>query len=163
MVATFSFGEAYGSPGIVINGSITNINFGSLGSPELDPDANRIARGQNSFEKYIFGSWGGTFTQVDVIQFAMTAGSFGTGEVIKWGSNTETFAFPVTTTSTIATASLPTTLPGSANVSIGGNLAGSLIASPGSSDYMVMQYITESTAALGSTNQKTFTIMWDES
>lgn len=162
MAATFSIGEAYGT-GPSINGSITNTNFGSLGSPELNTTANPIERGTNSFEKYLFGSWGGTFTSIDNIQFAMTSGSLGTGEVIKWeGSSVTAFTTPTQTTSTVATGSIPTSLPGSANVSIAGNLAGTISASPGSSDYIVLQYQVSSSAILGATNQKVFTIQWDE-
>lgn len=163
MAATFSFGEAYGSPGIVINGSITNVNMGSLGSPNLTAASYPITRGENSYEKYIFGSWGGTFTKIDNLQFYASAGSYGTGEVIKWqGSSVTTFTPPVTTTSVVATGSLPFADPGTANVSIANTLAGSIYASPGSSDYIVLQYQTTSSAAVGPTNTKTLTLQWDE-
>lgn len=159
MVATFSFLEAYGTS-ILINGSITNANLGNLGSPNLVAATYPITRGNNSYEKFIAGSWGGTFTKISNLQFAMTSGSYGTGEVIKWTGSVQSWYSPVTTTSGSAVGSVPTSLAN--NVTIRGSLTGSLIASPGSSDYIILQYQTTSSAQTGPANQKTFTLQYDE-
>jgi len=168
MVATFQFGETYSTAPGIVDGSIANINMGDLGSPELDPATNPIVIGSNSFEKYMFGSWSGTFTKINNLRFWLSAGSFGTGESIDFIGSVQAsqFATPVTATSTVATAAMPTSLPGSNNVafhdSLGSfDLSGSITAD-GSSTYMVMQYQTTASSATGPTNQKTFSLRYDE-
>lgn len=163
MTATMTFAERYGTDPGLFNGSISNLNFGNLGSPELDQLAYPIARGNNSYEKWVMGSFSGTFTQINNIKFWMSAGSYGTGEVIKFDGSQTTYATPVTTTSAVALGSVPTALPGANNVSIKGLLtaAGSLTAT-GSTDLIVLQYQTTASVATGPTNQKTFTLRWEE-
>lgn len=160
MVATFEFHEANGAaPGTL--GSVGNLNMGNIDSKELTPASNPITAGNNSYEKYVVGSWAGTFTQIDNVQFWMSAGSFGTGESIDWSGSVTAYADPVATTSTVATTAIPTSDPGTANVTIGSSLSGTLSAA-GRSDYIVLQYQTTVSADPGPTNQKTFTIQWDE-
>lgn len=158
-----TFAERYStSPGL-FNGSITNVNMGTSGSPNLVAASFPITRASNSYEKWIMGSFSGTFTQINNIKFYMSAGSYGTGEVIKYDGSQTTYVTPTTTTSVIGLGSLPTALPGANNVSIKGLLtaAGSLTAT-GSTDLIVMQYQTTASAATGLTNTKTLTLQWDE-
>lgn len=160
MVSTFEFHEANGAaPGSL--GSVGNLNMGNTDSKELTPADNPITAGQNSFEKWFAGSWSGTFTKIDNVQFWLSAGSFGTGESIDWSGEETLYVQPTDSTSTVATTSVPTSDPGTANVSVGSSLSGSLEAE-GRSDYVVMQYQTTASANPGPTNQKTFTIQWDE-
>lgn len=175
MVATFWFAEANGSPttGSLLwngaTGSVANINMGSIDSAELTAATYPIIAGENSYEKWFAGSWSGTFTQIDNLQFWMSAGSYGTGEVIKWtGSGVDKNmdvdqTGPTTTTSTFAVGSVPSADPGTANVGLGSppNLSGTLTAT-GSSNFIVLQYQTTASASPGPTNQKTFTLQWDE-
>lgn len=168
MVSTFQFGEVYSTiPGLV-QGSVSNINFGTLGSPEIHPQSYPVPISQNSFEKYIFGSWGGTFTRIYGLKFWMNSGSYGTGEVIKFmGSVTPSqYATPVRTISTVATGSVPTSYPSNYNVAFitstgTADLNGSLTG-PGSSCFVVLQYQTTSLASPGTTNQKTFILEYIE-
>lgn len=159
MVATFSVAERNRASGSQ-TGSITTVNFTSTDSPQVEITNYPIAVGANSYEKYLSGNFSGTFTKIDNVQFWMSAGSYGTGEVILWGSTT-TYTQPVSTISAVALGSTPTADPTTANVLVGGSLAGSLTAA-GSTDYVVLQYQTAATASAGSTNEKTFTFQWDE-
>lgn len=159
MVATFEFHESNGAGETM--GSVGNLNMGNTDAKELTPANNPITAGNNSYEKWVVGSWAGTFTQIDNVQFWMSAGSFGTGESIDWSGSETTYAQPVSTTSTVATTAIPTSDPGTANVTLGSSLAGTL-SSEGRSDYIVLQYQTTASADPGPTNQKTFTIQWDE-
>lgn len=68
---------------------------------------------------------------------------------------------PSSVTSSIATSSIPTSDPGSANVSLGGNLSGSLVTS-GYSDHIVLQLQTTNSAPAGDTSLQTVTLSYTE-
>lgn len=159
MVSTFSVGEAYGT-GPSINGSIIDSNFGTLGSPSVEVIKYQIPPGTHGFEKYLFGSWGGTFTELSNFKIWISSGSYSPGEVVKIGS-TQTFITPVKTVSIVATGSIPISEPSSQNVSIAGNSSGKLFVT-GSSDYMVLQLQTGSFSYGGLVNRKTIMWQWDE-
>lgn len=85
-----------------------------------------------------------------------------TGLSIKWGpGGVSAYATPVTGANK-AVSAIATSDPGSANVSIGGNITGNLSAS-GYTDFMVLQLVTTSAAAAGSTSLATLTLNYDES
>ena len=161
MVATFAWSETYGG-GTGTTGTPTNLNFGSTSAIDLVPSTYPITAGTNSYEKFVRGYWSGSFTRVENVQYWKSAGSYVTGEAIKWyGDGNTSYTAATTDTSTIATAAVPTADPGTANVSIGGNLTGSLTAT-GYTDYVVLQTQVTSTASAGAVNQKTFTLQYDE-
>jgi hypothetical protein len=130
-------------------------------SHDLVPLTYPIDAGSRSFEKYISGSFGGTFTKISNVQFWKSAGAYVTGETIFWTGSATTFNDPIDTASGSAVGSVPVADPGTANVSIGGALAGSLTAI-GSTDFIVMQLETTSSTPAGAVNQKTFTLQYDE-
>jgi len=158
MAATFSFAERNNSGW---TGSIANLNFGSTDSAELTPLDYPITAGSNSYEKWIVGSFSGTFTKIDNIRFWKSSGTYVTGEVIKWTGSETTFSTPTQNTSTVAVGSVPESEPASANVTIGGSLTGSLTAT-GSTDYIVLQLQTTTSTPAGAVNQKEFTLAYDE-
>lgn len=84
-----------------------------------------------------------------------------TGLVVKANMTQELYAQPTNATSSIATATLGTSDPGEANVSIGGSLNSSLTSS-GYSDYMVLQLQTTTAAAAGDTSLATFSLSYIE-
>jgi hypothetical protein len=61
----------------------------------------------------------------------------------------------------VATTDVPTADPGTANVSIGGELTGSLTAA-GYSNYIVLQLNSTTATPAGDTNTYTFTLQYDE-
>jgi hypothetical protein len=159
MVSTFAFHEGNGAaPGTF--GSVANLNTGSSDSKELVTSTYPVIAGQNSYEKWFVGSWGGTFSKINNVQFWKSNGAYVTGEVVKWGSST-TYVRPTTTTSTVALGSVPIAAPGSQNVLMQGTLTGSIVTT-GSSGLIVLQ--TQSTVSVtpGAANTKTYTIQWDE-
>jgi len=158
MTVDFSFAERNNSGW---TGSISNLNFGSTDSPEPTPLDYPVTAGSNSYEKWIAGSFGGTFTKVDNVQFWKSSGNYVTGEVIKWTGSETTFATPTQNTSTVAVGSVPVSDPGTTNVTIGGSLSGSLT-SVGSTDYIVLQLQTTTSTPAGAVNQKEFTLQFDE-
>jgi len=121
MVATFSWVE-YNS-NATDTGVPTNLNFGSTNARDLAPSTYPITAGTYSYEKWVRGYWGGTFTRIENVQFWKSAGAYVTGETIKCNATTGTYAgttlgdwaTPTTDVSTIATIAIPTADPGTTN------------------------------------------------
>jgi len=160
MVATFNWEERNGEePGVV---SIpTNLNFGSADQVDLTPSENPIIAGKNSYEKWLRGRWQGIFTSISNLKLWWT-GSFVSGTVVKFGGNgIVEYEQPVDTTSTYAVDDVPSSAPGTANISINGGLGNSLLF-PGWSDYFVMQLQVDSGVSAGPLNQVTYHLSYDE-
>ena len=122
---------------------IANSNMGNVDDAELDPVAYPITPGENSYEK-----WQRKFNVSDMNGSSEIAnlkvwrtGALGGLATHKTNARTadyggaETYAEPVKTASTVADQTMPTSAPASANLGIGGSLAGSLTAE-GYSDYL---------------------------
>jgi len=140
----------------------TNLNFGSTDATDLVALTYPITAGSNAYEKWIKFDFSGTFTSISNLQFWKSVGTYVSEEAIKWKGNNQTvFATPTVSDSSVATADVPVADPGTANVSIGGSLAGTLSAA-GKSDFVVLQSQIGASAAAGPTNTKTFTIQYDE-
>jgi hypothetical protein len=167
MAATYQWAKTYGtSPGtredIGESGNIFNFMDADTNT-ESDYTTYPITAGNNSYEVWLQGHFTDTFNSIDNIQFWMSTDfSPNTGLSVKWEGEETTYATPVKTASTVATTAVPTSDPGTANVSISGSLAGSLSAA-GYSDYIVLQLQTTTGAAAGDTSLATFTLQYDES
>ena len=165
IAATFARSQSNGA-GETITDSIGSINMGSDDSANLDPITYPITAGNRSYEVYIRGKFTGTYTKVDNIQFWKSAGTYVTGETIFW-TGSASYATPVSSASSVAVGSIPTADPGTANVTIGTSLSGSLYdngtGTTGSyTDYIAMQTETTASSPAGATNIKTFTFQYDE-
>lgn len=172
MAATFNLSQTYGtSPG-------TSTDLGSSGNMFNFKDADDATAANyssnpitasdtadqgRSYEVWLRAHFTGTFNKVNNLQFwKSTDFSPNTGLTVYWkGNNQTSYVTPVKTDSSVATAGVPTSDPGTANVSIGGSLAGELT-SAGYSDYIVLQLDVASTAAAGDTSLATFTLQYDE-
>jgi len=140
----------------------TNLNLGSTVAVDLAPSTYPITAGTYSYEKWIRGYWSGSFTRIENLKFWMSGtGPYVTGETIAWTGQATQYDTPTTSVSDYADTAVPTSEPGSANVSIGGTTSGSLTAS-GYSDFMVVQASITTAASAGAVNQKTFTLQYDE-
>jgi len=160
MVATFAWKEYNGASST--ESTPTHLNMVSVDSANADASANPIVAGENSYEKWIKGDFSGSFTTIDNIKFWKSAGSYVTGETIKWkGAGQTSYSQPTDNTSTIATEDLPTSEPSEANVSIGGSTTGNLSAA-GKTDFIVLQKQISTAASPGQTNTLTFTLSYDE-
>jgi len=138
--------------------NIANSNMGDLDDAELDPVANPITPGENSYEKWQrihvtdmngsseisnlkiwrTGALGGTAVHLSNVKTSAYAGA-------------PTYATPIKTNSTIAVNAMPTSAPATANLGIGGALAGALT-DVGYSDYLVHQIQTNAADVEGSTS-----------
>jgi hypothetical protein len=168
MAATWRWHGQYGSsPGTSadLNTGGNEFNFKDLDSltSEADYTSNPITAGNNSYEVWIHGNWSGTMNEVSNLQFWKSAGGPDSGISLYWEGEQTVYVTPIKTNSTIATATVPTADPGTANVSITGALAGKLLTAGGDSDYIVLQMRSTTAAAAGDTSTYTFTLQYDES
>lgn len=167
MAATVEIDEANGA-GETLTHNITNSNMGSADEVNTDPVANPIAPNTRTYIKYqkIHVTAMGGSSKIDNLK-VWRSGSLGTGGTHNHYTNARTssyagalsYATPVRTAVTAVDQAMPTSAPGSANLGIGGSLAGSLTGT-GSSDYLGHQIGTDSSATAGSTT--TMNYQWDE-
>jgi len=139
----------------------TNMNFGSTLSANITPSLYPVTAGTNSYEKWLKLRFSGSFTRIENLQFWKSSGAYVVGESITWTGQQTEYAAPTESTSVYASAALPTADPGTANVSIGGSLSGSLTAT-GDSDFIILQQVITLDASAGATNQKTLVFQYDE-
>ena len=142
-------------------GAPTNLNFGSTNARNLAPSTYPVATGTYSFEKYVKGHFSDSFTRVENIQFWKSAGAYVSGEGVNFTGQVIAYATPTNSASSGANTAIPVAEPGTANVSIGGSLSGSLT-SEGSTDFIVLQATVDTSAAAGLVNTKTITLQYDE-
>jgi len=153
MAATYAWNE-YNGAGETETAGISNVNFGSVDSPNLSSPNNRVVAGQNSFEKWIKGDFSGSYTQIDNLKFWKSGGSLPAGVTIKAAVNAS-YATPTDSASVVATADVPEA-EGSALVPTSPG------ASPSNSGYITMQLQATGGATPGSIGTQTFTLRYDE-
>lgn len=164
MAATFQWTQTVGasvSTDLGSSGNLFNFKNADTVTPG-DYAANPITAGNNSYEVFLRGHLSGTFNRVDDIRFWMSTNfSPSTGLTVRFKGTQVIYLPPAVGTSSLATSSVPVSDPGSANVSIGGSLSGSLTTS-GFTDFVVLQLQTLNTAAAGDTSLATFTLSYSE-
>jgi len=165
MAATVEIDEA-NTVSETLTHNITNTNMGSTDTVNLDPVANPIIPGNNSFEKYqkVHVTAMGGSSKIDNLQIWRT-GALGANATHLTNARTSayggapTFATPTASASSAATQTMPSADPAAANLGIGGSLSGSLTGT-GSSDYLVHQIQTTGSATAGTTT--TMNYQYDE-
>lgn len=165
MAATFNWNQVNGAGAVSTDlGTSGNLaNFKNIDSATAaDYAANPITAGLNSYEVFLRGHFSGSFNRVDDIRLWMSTNfSPSTGLSVFWKGTQVIYLQPAAGTSSLATTSIGTTDPGTANVSIGGSLTGSLTSS-GATDFIVLQLRTTSAAAAGDTSLAVFTMSYSE-
>lgn len=158
MAATVEIDEENGkssSPALTHN--IVSSNMGSSDSSNLNPIANPIAPGKNSFEKWqlIHVIDMGTSSMISNLR-VWRSGTLGSNAIHLTNASVTSYQgeakyqTPTDDTSSVAIFSMPTTIPGSANLGVAGSLTKSLTAI-GQSDFLVHQIQTTKAALAGST------------
>lgn len=163
--ATVEIDEANGA-GETLTHNITDSDMGNTDAVNMDPVAFPITPGSNSFEKWqkLHVTAMGGSSKIDNLKIWRT-GSLGANASHVTNARTAsyggapTFATPTASASSVATQTMPSSVPGSANLGIGGSLSGSLTAT-GSSDYLVHQIQTTGSAVAGATT--TMNYQYDE-
>lgn len=165
MAATVEIDEANGA-GQTLTHGITDCDMGSTDAANMDPVANPLAPGDNTYEKWqkIHVTNMGGSSKIDNLKVWRT-GALGGAAVHVTNARTSsyggapTYATPTQSDSSVATQTMPTSEPASANLGIGGSLTGSLTAT-GSSDYLVHQIQSDAADTAGSTS--TMNYQYDE-
>jgi hypothetical protein len=165
MAAGFSWDQRNGASGVRTDLGASGWLFSFKNSDyatNADYATFPITAGNNSFEVWLAAHMTATFNRVDGFRIWQSVDfSPNTGLAIFYNGQQVTYLQPAAGTSSIATSSLPKADPGSTNISIGGNLSGSLVA-PGYSDHIVLQLRTGANAAPGDTSLTTVSLSYNE-
>lgn len=182
MPATFEFevdsGASTGSPakGTTRTAAQTDTNWKNIDDATTAYSAAPITAGNNSFEKWIFGHFSGTFNQILSGLWAHTLTAFGTGLTLKGNPNcTGDADRPLyTTPSTSANATLTTDMTTAISISSGVGVcfgatgpeatgkATSMTTNPCFTNYLPTQLQTTTSAASGDTANVTLTLQYQE-
>lgn len=159
-------GTASGSPAHGTESTISSCDWKSVDDSTTSRASAPVLAGSNSYHKYIYLKFTGTFNQISAVKFAHTAGTLGTGISLK-SKVTSTYATPATTALASSTDITSTTAIGSgASVLLsttGPN--GSTSASQTSTcytQYIVTQVQTTSAANAGDSGTVTLTVQYNE-
>lgn len=174
MAATFAFaqdnGAASGSPahGTRTN-PVTDASWKNADDTTTAASAAPVSAGSNSFDKWLYGAFTGSFTLISSVLWAHTAGTFGTGLTLK-GVVTSSYTTPATTANanltTDMTAAISIGAGASVNLSTTSPQAGSptsTLAAAGFTQYLPTQVQTSSGAAAGPNATITLTLQYSES
>ena len=161
MVATIQLDE-YNGVGETKTANPTDVDMGSVDSANLDPVANPIVAGENSYEKVHtleVTAMGGS-SEVKNIKIWRTGALGGSATHLTNARESAyveqaTYVQPVATASTIATQTMPSTEPTGANLGIAGVLTGALTA-VGETDRLYHQIQTDAGDTAGSTSTMNF-------
>ena len=182
MAATFEFeednGTQTGSPtkGTTRTAARTESNWKNIDDSTTAYTSAPIVAGNNSYEKWQFGHFSGTYNQILNGLFAHTATAFGTGLTLKGtpACTGDGDRLLYTTPATSANANLTTDMTSA--VAIGSGVAvffsatgpeatgkaSSTTANPAYTNFLTTQLQTTGSAAAGDTAQVTLTLQYDE-
>jgi len=178
MSATFEFNEdngaATGSPakGTTRTTAVTQNNWKSTDDVATAYSTSVIQAGSNSYDKWQFGKYSGTYNTITNGKWAHTAGTLGAGLTIK-GKVAPAGGYTAPSTTANANLSVDMTSP----ISIGSGQtvqfgvtgpeaagkAASTTANPAYSEYLTTQLQTTGSASPGDITTVTFTLQYDES
>ena len=177
MSATFEFeednGAAAGSPakGTTRTAARTEVNWKNIDDSTTAYSSSPITAGNNSFDKWQFGHFSGSYNQILNGLFAHTAGTLGTGLTLKGkvapsGGYTTPSAsananLSVDMTSAIAIGSGQAVQFGATGPEAAGKAA-STTSNPAYTEWLTTQLQTTTSAAPGDTASVTLTLQYDE-
>ena len=164
--ATIEICEQNGASAGTTTHNITHSNMGDTDAANLDPVAYPVTPGNKTYAKYqrIQVTDIGTSSSIQNLKVWRSSALGGAAtHVTNAGMTTDwsalSYVQPVKVTITNVDNAMPTSVPATANLGIGGALAGALTAA-GYSDYLVHQIITNAADAAGSTS--TMNYQYDE-
>lgn len=180
--ATFDWqedtGAQTGSPtkGTTRTTGITNVNWKNIDDSTTAYSSAPITAGNNSFEKFQFGKFSGTFNQVLAGLYAHTGTAFGTGLTLKGPAATTgdgdrpLYTTPTTTANATLTVDMTTAIAIGSGVAVffgatgpeATGKAASMATNPCYTNYLPTQLQTMSGAAAGDTATVTNTLQYQE-
>lgn len=163
-------GVATGSPAkgatrTRLGGDNTRSDYGSIDSPNVSRASARIVAGENSFTKYRFVKFSGSFNEISNCKIAHTDGVM-PGGVKLMGQVTSTYTTPShsamsgTDMSNVTIVANGTPMQLSATGPEGTPSA--KITSEGYTQYLASQIQTQASAAAGDIGDKKITVQWNE-
>ncbi len=182
MAATFEFeednGVATGSPpkGTTRTAARTECNWKNIDDSTTAYSSSPITAGNNSYEKWQFGHFSGTFNQILSGLFQHTAGAFGTGLTLKGQKAMTVDGDNLTYTTPSTTANANLTKDQTAVAAIGSGVAvwfgatgpeatgkaASMTTNPCYTNWLTTQLQTTGSAAAGDTVTATMTLEYQE-
>jgi hypothetical protein len=175
MAATFEFmednGVATGSPahGTTSTGARAEANWKGIDDSTTAYSASPVSAGNNSYEKYQYGHFTGSFSLISSGLWAHTAGALGSGLTAK-GTVSSTYATPSTTANAALTTDMTAVIAIGSGLAVNFSTTGpyaagptSTLAAAGYSQYLIHQLQTTVAAAAGDTATATFTFQYSES
>lgn len=161
MTATVSLIEYLGSATTTATATVWDL--GSTLAANLDEDTYPVSTGNYSYSKCFKLSFGGTFTSVSQIKVYKSDGAYVTGEVVNFGVSS-TYHVPTggSYQDSVGTAAIATSLPSTANITIGNSLGGTITDTENTSDYIFLQASLTTQATAQDVNQKTLTVTYAE-
>lgn len=175
MAATFEWDEANGA-GETVTHNRSECNWKNIDDSTTAYTSSPITAGNNSFDKWQYGHFSGTFNQILGGLWAHTAGALGTGLTLKASptmtADADRLAYATPSTSTNANLSYDATsviaitsgkvvyfgATGPAN----SGKAASTTANPAYTNYLTTQLQTTGAAAAGDTATVTMTLRYQE-
>jgi hypothetical protein len=184
MSATFEFeednGTQTGSPlkGTSRTAARTEVNWKNIDDSTTAYSSSPITAGNNSYSKYQFGHFSGTFDQISAGLYAHTATAFGTGLTLMGQpacTSTATalvYATPATSSNAGLTNNMTSAISIGSGVQVQFTATGpensatasatSLTTNPCYTNYLCTQLQTTTSAAPGDTAQVTLTLQYNE-
>ena len=160
-------GTATGSPAHGTESSISSCDWKSVDDSTTSRASAPVLAGANSYNKYIYLKFSGTFNQISAVKFAHTAGTLGTGISLK-SKITSTYETPATSAMSGSTDITSTTAIGS-GASVLLSTSGPNGTSPSSAQttacytqYIVTQVQTTASASAGDSGTVTLTVQYNE-
>lgn len=175
MAATFAWDEQYGTQtGSPLGGTstttgITNNNWANSADPTVAYSTNPITAGNNSYTKFQYGHFSGTYNEISAGLWAHTATALGTGLTLK-GVVTSTYATPSTTTNAALTTDMTSAIAIGSGATVLFTPTSPQTASPSASgtavplftQYLATQLQTSGSAAPGDSAQITMSLQYSE-
>lgn len=173
MAATFEYNEdngaATGSPakGTTRNTAVTQVNWKSVDDVSTAYSAAPINAGENSFPKYQFGKFTGSFNQISNGLWAHTAGTLPANTSL-YGAVTSTYATPAqTATAGLSDMSSVTAITSGTAVNFStvgpeGASPTSTLSAAGYTQYLATQIRTTGSASPGDSGSITLTLRYSE-
>ena len=160
-------GTAAGSPAAGTESTISSCDWKNIDDTTTPRASSPVLAGSNSYAKYIYLKFTGTFNQISAVKFAHTAGTLGTG-INLVGKITSTYATP-STAAISGGADITSTTPIGSGASVLLGTTGPNDTTPSSSQtiacytqYIVTQVQTTNAANAGDSGSATLTVQYNE-
>ena len=160
-------GAATGSPAKgTTRGNASNVDWKSVDDTSTSRTTATIIAGQNSYGKYNFVKFTGTYNQISAGKFAHTAGTIGSGLSLK-SKVSSSYATPSTAAlsgSSDISSAISIDTGADVNFSTTGpeGSASSTLNAAGYTQYLITQLQTLASAAAGDIGSQTLTFQWHE-